>query len=197
MGVSSLASRLGTDTLLVVLGADAPDADAPDAMKLAFDKKFTDQRKDWIGKWHPVIGVDDIEMQPISWFINHEMILFSIDDIRRSIPKLTDGLKQSHRTIIHVAHLTWKIGSKKGDYPEFKVAQFGAFVADKSHYHHGEVILGDVIVGMAQDFTGANNIPWFCKEGQFGTRFEGGKDAAETRYSCTKPEITRYIRRLI
>jgi len=144
------------------------DADAPAAMKLAFDRKLTNQRKDWIGQWHPVLGVDDIQMQPISWFINHEMILFSIADVQRSIPKLTDGLKESYRKILHGAHKHWKIDTKKTDYSEFKVAQFAAHVAKVSNYHHGEVILDDVIVGMAQDFTGANNIPWFTRDGQYG-----------------------------
>ena len=146
------------------------DEDAPAAMRLAFDKKMTDQRKDWLGKWRPVLGlgIDDIQMQPISWFINHELILFSIADTERSIPKLTDGLKESHRKILYGAHLRWKISSKNKQYSEYKVAQFGAFVADKANYHHGEVILDEVVVGMAQDFIGANNIPWFTKDGQFG-----------------------------
>ena len=164
------------------------DVDAPRAMKLAFDKNYTDQRKDWIGRWRHVIGVDDIQIQPISWFINHEFILFSIADTQRSIPKLTDGLKESHRKIIHGAHLKWKIGSKSKTYTQCKVAQFGAFIAEKSCYHHGELILDDVVLGMAQDFTCANNIPWFTRDGQFGSRYQGGKDAAETRYSYTRPE---------
>lgn len=171
------------------------DADAPAAMRLAFDKKMADQRKDWIGRWHPVLGVDDIQMQPISWFINHEMILFSIADVQRSIPKLTDGLKESHRKILHGAHKEWRIGPNK-NYKETKVAQFGAFVAKCSNYHHGELILDDVVVGMAQDFIGANIISWFEKDGQFGTRFEGGRDAAETRYSYTRPrKIVSYLLR--
>lgn len=144
------------------------DEQAPQAMRLAFDKKFADQRKDWIGRWRPVLGTDEVQMQPISWFINHELILFSIADIQRSIPKLTDGLKESHRKILHAAHLKWKIGSKNKQYNECKVAQFGAFVADKSKYHHGETILDDVVVGMAQDYVGSNNVPWFTKGGMFG-----------------------------
>lgn len=172
------------------------DDQAPAAIELAFNKKFADKRKEWIGSWQPVLGVEDIQMQPISWFINYEMILFSIADNDRSLPKLTDGLKESHRKILHGAHKRWKISTKKNDYPEFKVAQFSAFVANVSNYHHGEMILDDVVVGMAQDFTGANNIPWFTREGQFGSRFAGGKDASETRYSHTKPEnIVAYILR--
>lgn len=146
------------------------DENAPYAMKLAFDKQLSDRRKDWLGQWRSTdgLGIDDIEMQPISWFINYELILFSIADTQRSIPKLTDGFKESHRKILHGAHLRWKISDKAKEYPESKVAQFGAFVADKSNYHHGEVILDDVVVGMAQDFVGSNNISWFTKDGQFG-----------------------------
>jgi len=170
------------------------DAEAPEAMKLAFDKDRADQRKDWIGNWSPMLGVEDIQMQPISWFIKHELILFSIAAIHRAIPKLTDGLKESHRKILHGAHKKWKIGSKKTEYKEVKVAQFAAYVAGNTHYQHGEEILGDVVIGMAQDFTGSNNIGLLMKNGQFGTRFEGGKDAAAARYPCTCPEkLTSYI----
>lgn len=173
------------------------DNNAPAAMQLAFDKKFADQRKDWICKWKSALGVDNIEMQPISMFINHELILFSIADVQRSIPKLMDGFKESHRKIIYGAYLKWKINSvKKKAYEEFKVAQFGNFVADKACYHHGETILSNVIVGMAQDFMGSNNITWFTKGGQYGTRFQGGKDAANTRYTFTHPErLAGYILR--
>jgi len=41
---------------------------------------------------------------------------------------------------------------------------------------------------MAQDFVGSNNLPYFARDGQFGTRRLGGKDAAESRYAETKPE---------
>lgn len=144
------------------------DVDTPAAMRLAFNKDFADQRKAWIGNWRHVLGVDNVQMQPISWFINHELIQFSIADTQRSIPKLMDGLKESHRKIIYGAHHKYKIGSRNKQYNECKVAQFGAFVAEHSNYHHGELILDDVIVGMAQDFVGANNISWFTQDGQFG-----------------------------
>jgi DNA topoisomerase-2 len=38
---------------------------------------------------------------------------------------------------------------------------------------------------MAQDFVGANNIPWLVPQGQFGTRLQGGKDSASPRYIHT------------
>lgn len=172
------------------------DDQAPAAIRLAFDKKLTNQRKDWMSSWREVLGVDEVQMQPISWFINHELILFSIENVKRSIPKLIDGFKESHRKIIFGAHENWNITSGNPNYQEFKVAQFAAHIAKVSDYSHGERILDDIIVGMAQDFTGSNNIPWFAREGQFGTRYQGGKDAAETRYSHTFPErLLGYILR--
>ena len=124
------------------------------------------------------------------------MILFSIDDTKRSIAKLMDGFKESNRKIMYGAHLKFNIGPLNKKYDELKVAQFGAFVADKAHYHHGETILGDVVVGMAQHFVGTNNIPWFVASGMFGTRFDAGKDAGETRYTYTEPEkLVPYILR--
>jgi len=35
---------------------------------------------------------------------------------------------------------------------------------------------------MAQDFVGSNNAPLLVSGGQFGTRAEGGKDAAAPRF---------------
>lgn len=162
------------------------DADAPLAMRLAFDKDLADRRKDWIGSWRPYLGAEEINMQPISWFINNKLILFGIAAVERAIPKLTDGFKESHRKIIYAAHKKWSIGSA-AKYSEFKVAQFAAYVASQTHYQHGEGILDDVLVGMAQEFIGSNNINWFYPRGRFGTRFEGGKDASSSRYLHTYP----------
>lgn len=38
---------------------------------------------------------------------------------------------------------------------------------------------------MAQDFVGANNVPLLVPAGQFGTRAQGGKNAAQPRYIFT------------
>jgi DNA topoisomerase-2 len=49
---------------------------------------------------------------------------------------------------------------------------------------------------MAQDFMGSNNIPWLVPQGQFGTRIQGGKDAASPRYIHTylQPRIRKIVR---
>eukprot|EP01127_Copromyxa_protea_P023839 TRINITY_DN9131_c0_g1_i1.p1 TRINITY_DN9131_c0_g1~~TRINITY_DN9131_c0_g1_i1.p1 ORF type:complete len:437 (-),score=88.03 TRINITY_DN9131_c0_g1_i1:39-1199(-) len=47
---------------------------------------------------------------------------------------------------------------------------------------------------MAQNFVGSNNINLLHPQGQFGTRLEGGKDAASARYIHTfLPKMTRYL----
>jgi DNA topoisomerase-2 len=38
---------------------------------------------------------------------------------------------------------------------------------------------------MAQNFVGANNVPLLAASGQFGTRLQGGDDAASPRYIFT------------
>jgi DNA gyrase/topoisomerase IV, subunit A len=42
------------------------------------------------------------------------------------------------------------------------------------------------VIGMAQDFVGANNINLLEPSGQFGTRLTGGSDAASPRYIFTR-----------
>ena len=41
------------------------------------------------------------------------------------------------------------------------------------------------IVKMAQNYVGSNNINLLMPNGQFGTRMQGGKDAASARYIFT------------
>lgn len=70
----------------------------------------------------------------------------------------------------------------------------GAFVSEKTAYHHGEQSLTMTVVGLAQDFVGSNNINLLSPNGQFGSRMQGGKDAASARYIFTAvPPITRRI----
>lgn len=42
------------------------------------------------------------------------------------------------------------------------------------------------IINLAQDFVGSNNINVLLPNGQFGTRLQGGKDAASPRYIFTQ-----------
>ena len=159
-----------------------------DAIDMVFNKKRADDRKDWLEEYdrdsylnttHKNVSYED--------FINKELIHFSKYDCDRSIPNLMDGLKISQRKIIYAAF-------KKNLSTEIKVAQFSGYVSENSCYHHGEASLNQAIKGMAQNFVGANNINLLFPSGQFGTRIQGGDDAASERYIFTRLEkITRTI----
>jgi len=150
------------------------------AIDLAFNKKRTDDRKAWLQKFDKDDILDD-SLVEVSYddFVNKELIHFSNDDLRRSVPSLCDGLKPSQRKILYSA---FKRGLKK----EIRVAQFAGYVSEHSSYHHGEMSLQAAIVGLAQNFVGSNNINLLNPNGQFGTRMLGGKDAGAARYIHTQ-----------
>lgn len=169
------------------------DDQAPDSFRLAFDDKLADARKRWIAQWKHVFEVEEMEMQPISLFIHYEFIQYSIADLHRSLPRLMDGLKVTQRKVLWSAFLKWCSEGKpekgfKKTLDEVKLVQFGAFAMEKTNYHHGDKSMTDTILTMIQDFVGMNNLPYFTKKGQFGTRKHGGADAAASRYPNTYPE---------
>ena len=150
-----------------------------DIMDMVFNKKRSDDRKEWLGNYQRETFVDT-SLPTIAYedFINKELIHFSKYDCERSIPNVMDGLKISLRKILFA-------GFKKNLTSEIKVAQFTGYVSEHSGYHHGEASLNGAIVGMAQNFVGSNNINLFLPNGQFGTRLRGGKDSASERYIYT------------
>jgi DNA topoisomerase-2 len=158
---------------------------ASDALDLAFNKKRADDRKAWIMESDPeavldygaASSADTAPLVDAADFVHKELIHFSIANLERSIPSGIDGLKVSQRKILWGAFRR-RMTAKT----EVKVAQFGCYVAEHSAYHHGETSLQDAVIGMAQDFVGANNVALLRGAGQFGTRLQGGKDAASARY---------------
>lgn len=162
------------------------DSHSDDNMIKAFDKKFADQRKDWLAQFEPAeekVGeVKQVEPIPISTFIDQQFVLFSIEDCQRSLPNVMDGLKESQRKVLYACM------KKKLWTNNVKVAQLAGSVAELTQYHHGEQNLLDTIIKLAQDFVGSNNLPYLVQEGQFGTRNDGGKDAAAARYIHTRLE---------
>eukprot|EP00127_Corallochytrium_limacisporum_P004359 Clim_evm42s158 gene=Clim_evmTU42s158 len=151
-----------------------------EAINLAFNKKYIEQRKDWLKRYEPGTYLD-YTAGPVTFdrFVNQELILFSMSDNARSIPSVVDGLKPGQRKILFACF-------KRNLKDEVKVAQLAGYVAEHSAYHHGEQSLAATIIGMAQSFVGANNVPLLEPIGQFGTRLAGGKDAASPRYIFTK-----------
>jgi DNA topoisomerase-2 len=114
----------------------------------------------------------------IADFINKELILFSQADNVRSIPSMMDGLKPGQRKILFACF-------KRKLKAEIKVMQLAGYVSEHAAYHHGEQSLCTTMVGLAQTFVGSNNVNLLEPNGQFGTRLQGGKDAASPRYIFT------------
>jgi DNA topoisomerase-2 len=156
---------------------------------IAFDKDESDERKQWLSEYSPLdidqkfLTLDEEKDELIKFLIsrhlNTELIKFFHDDCKRSLPNAIDGLKESQRKIIFTAKL-------RDDKKPVKVAQLAASVAEKTSYHHGEQNLANTIVNLAQSYTGSNNLQLFTEDGMFGSRLEGGKDAANSRYISTK-----------
>ena len=119
----------------------------------------------------------------IKEIINNDVRDFSIYNCERSIPSGVDGLKTSQRKVIFGM-------MKKFPTQETKVSIVSAGVMEISAYHHGS--LDGVIVNMAQNFPGANNLPYLDAIGQFGSRIS--PDAAASRYIFTK--LTKNFRQI-
>ena len=175
------------------------DSSCQENLDLAFHEDNADRRKAWIEKWRDVTQCEDVvsvdissirkgddklmQGQDISQFINRELIGYSVASLFRAIPSEFDHLKDSQRKCLYSALTFFNYDPKKGK--SIKVGRFANKAADMTQYHHGEKSLIDTFIKMAQDFVGSNNMGYFKKDGQFGTRADGGENAADARYSET------------
>ena len=160
------------------------------SIDLAFNKSRADDRKVWL-QGHSAANIvlpSADRTLPYEEFVHRDLIHFSYYNLERSIPSTMDGLKTSQRKILFGC-LKRKLTEK------VKVAQLAGYVSEHAGYHHGEMSLNETIIGMAQDFMGSNNVPWLVPKGQFGTRLEGGKDSAASRYIFTY--LQPYMKHLV
>jgi DNA topoisomerase-2 len=114
----------------------------------------------------------------VSEFFHNDYKQYSIYDNVRSIPLLVDGFKPSQRKVIHTLI---KRGENAG---EIKVEQLANLVAYETAYNHGAANLVGVVVGLAQDYVGSNNLNLLIPSGSYGSRLNDGK-AASGRYIFT------------
>lgn len=151
---------------------------------LAFDKKRSDDRKEWL-KTYDRDETLDYSQSHVSYkdFIDKDLKHFSHQDNRRSIPNMADGLKESQRKIMYAFMKKGKI-----DKTGIKVAQMAGYIGEHTAYHHGEVSLQGTMIGLAQNYIGSNNINILSPLGQFGSRLLGGKDSGAARYIFTRLE---------
>jgi DNA topoisomerase-2 len=180
------------------------DVKADESIDKAFSNKKADLRKGWLEdftkqeqrsyeeytqKVQKANGTL-IDSLTVTDFMNNEFILYSLEDCKRSLVSLMDGLKESQRKILFSCFV------KKLNYntKELKVAQLSSFTAEVTEYKYGEGNLCDTIVKLAQNYVGSNNCNYLAPIGQHGTRNSNGDDASSPRYIYTKlSKITRLI----
>lgn len=155
------------------------DDEKSEPLDMAFNKERADDRKSWLKEYNIGEVLDSSNMEvTFTDFVNKELKHFSSYDNHRSIGHVVDGLKPSQRKILYACF-------KRNLTKEIKVAQLAGYVSEHTGYHHGEQSLNMAIIGMAQQFVGSNNLNLLQPNGQFGTRLQGGKDAASPRYIFT------------
>ncbi|KAF2277175.1 type II DNA topoisomerase [Westerdykella ornata] len=157
-------------------------------IELAFSKKKADARKEWLRDFVPGNHLD-LTKPEITYedFVNKELILFSIADNMRSIPSVVDGFKPGQRKVMYTC---FKRNIKK----DVKVVDLAGSVSGTTDYAYGEASMQGTIVGMAQNFVGSNNINCLEPSGNFGSRLQGGADAASARYIYTR--LSPFARRI-
>lgn len=168
------------------------DDKADDNFELAFSRDKTKERKDWIRstlcKRKFNVNAENINM---SDFINSELIEYSYNSLKRSIPSFIDGLKEVQRKIIWGSIVKWKIYTNKQK-QSITVYKVGSEVASLTAYRHGPSSINSAIIEMTSFYVGSNNMPYFFADGYFGTRNGNakgcGKDAADPRYCSVKPQ---------
>ena len=149
-------------------------------LDLAFNSNRAGDRKIWLGNYdRNIIPNYNKTKMNFNDFVDEELVHYSNADNYRSLPSMLDGLKPATRKVLFACF-------KRKLQNEIKVAQLSGYTSEHCAYHHGEVSLEGTIKGMGQDYVGTNNINYLLGIGQFGTRLQGGKDAAQSRYIFTK-----------
>nr|POE53574.1 dna topoisomerase 2 [Quercus suber] len=161
----------------------------PELIDMAFSKKKADARKAWLGNFLPGTYLDMAGTDEITYddFINKELILFSMVDNMRSIPSVIDGLKPGQRKVLYTC---FRRNLKK----DVKVVELAGSVSGLTAYAYGETSLQQTIVALAHNFVGSNNINCLEPSGNFGSRLQGGSDAASARYIYTR--LSPFARRI-
>jgi len=120
---------------------------------------------------------NDFPVEKVSNFLNKELVNYASYSTLRMIGSAIDGQKNSSRKVLRTV-------LDKNIRNEIKVSQLGPKCAEYTEYLHGNI--DNVIVSMAQNFAGTNNLPLLSREGNFGTRFTN--EASATRYIFTNGE---------
>ncbi len=159
------------------------------ALDMVFAKKNAASRKTWLKDYDPSCYLQYEHLSEISIqdFLHKDFKHYSMLSIRRGIASALDGLTPAARKCL------WTF-LKRNITKDVKVNTAQSYADADTHYKQGADSLGQVIIRMAQTFTGSQNINLFMPSGQFGSRSDGGQNPASSRYIHTHlSPITRYL----
>lgn len=136
-------------------------AQPPAQYQIADIKKFHDEKR-----------------LPCSYHLEESTDEYQRDNLNRKLGHGVDGQNDSSRKILKSSMEYFPNGTK-----QVRVSQLAGFVSENSCYHHGESSLMDSIQGAAFLAVGGKQLPFLVPYSNFGTRLQGGQDAASPRYA--------------
>ena len=124
----------------------------------------------------------------ITDYFNIDVCNYASYDNYRKIGSVIDGLKPSSRKCIYTI-IKNNINSPK------KVSTLKSDTAAQTQYLHGDQSLEGVLVSLAQDFIGSNNIPLLKREGAFGTRLIPAAAAGRYIFTCKEDYLDKIFKK--
>jgi len=123
----------------------------------------------------------------ITEFFDKDYTQYASYDVYRKIANYIDGQKISARKTLYTV-MKIRLRDPK------KVSQLQSKISEETQYLHGEGSLYGVIVGLAQDFPGSNNLPLLKREGHFGDRLIPMASANRYIFTAMEPWLEKVFR---
>lgn len=120
----------------------------------------------------------------VSNFLTKDFREFSLYDCWTNIPSMVDGLKISQRKAM------WTVLNHS---KSMTVEQLASLAASYTKYHHGAANQEGVIVGLARDYTGSNNVNWLTPDGQFGNILNNKASSARYISATLSPNWRKWF----
>ena len=169
------------------------DDETAEAMDVSFNTKRSNERKEIIrnadSNYVPIIEGNC----SVTDFLRNELVDFWVMCLERAIPGI-DGLKDVTRKLMYTSLKYFPEVKKFANRYPTKTLVFNGRATEMCAYARGDASINKAIVSLAQSFTGSNNIPLIGEVGQFGSRKDCGKKAADARYTSVKEcPLIQYI----
>jgi DNA topoisomerase-2 len=128
------------------------------------------------------LSMDTKKLLSASRYLETDVKLYQLDNLDRKLPNVADGLNQIGRKILDGLLAYYRAYGAKHE----KVSTLAGFIGARTAYQHGETSMFDAIRGKGFIGCGGRQLPIIEVYSNFGSRMNGGADAASPRYiSCS------------